>query len=397
MEKNSKRPKILFVFHGSRMESGGTKSLMDIVISLYELDLYDFEAVFPYEPGTASRWFEDHDFPVYIRHYGLLMQDLTQPLLKRICKYPLFVSRHIRLTAEAYKLAKQLENHGIDIVYSNTSSIVFGGMLGKRLGAKQIWHIREFRTLDHRITYYLGENRIKRFIERCADQVLTVSQAVKDFHADVINPEKMHVTYNSYPPSFIRPKATFNYGKSLNLLVAGDIKPGKGQLEALEALGVARQEGLGEGFVLHFAGAEVDPAYSKILKSRIEDLGLGESVVFHGFVKDMLGLKRDMDLGLVSSTNEAFGRTMIEGMLCHLAMIGRDSGGTSEQIKNGETGLLYDGSIKDLAKQYLRLDKDRGLMERLARAGFEESVEKYTKGYAARVTKEAIDRVLADD
>ncbi len=388
------RPKILFVFHGSDMESGGTRSLMDIIFNLYESDKYDFEAVFPYRKGSASAWFEDHGFPVYICHYGLLMQDLTQSPVKRIAKYPLFLARHMRSTIEANRLAKVLKSHRFDIVYSNTSSIVFGGMLGKRLGAKQIWHIREFRVLDHGITYYLGERRLKRFIQEYSDEVLTVSQAVKDYHSDVISPDKIHVTYNSYSADFIHPKRAFNFNKSLNLLLAGDVKPGKGQLEAIEALGIARSKGLDRNFKLHFAGVEVKPDYSQKLRKRISQLGLEDSVIFHGFVKDMVLLKDDMDVGLVSSSNEAFGRTMIEGMLCQLAMIGRDSGGTSEQISDGETGLLYNGTVDDLAAKYLALDGDRSLLQQLALAGFEYA-KQFTNGRAAEVTERAINSVIS--
>lgn len=390
------RPKILLVFHGSQMESGGTKSLMDIVQGLYATGRYNFEAVFPYEKGSASDWFEERGLPVYICHYGLLMWDLTQPKVKYVAKFPLFVARHLRSWFEANALAKELDDHDIDIVYTNTSTVLFGGMLGKLLGVKQIWHIREFRILDHRFTYYLGDRRLKRYIARNADQVLTVSQAVKDYHSDVIDPAKVHVTYNSYPKSFIDPKHDFNTDRSLNLLLAGDIKPGKGQLEALQALAEARAKGLDPGFTIHFAGAEPDHRYSQTVRSFVSQHELQDAVVFHGFVKDMLALREQMDIGLVSSTNEAFGRTMIEGMLSMLAMIGRDSGGTSEQIEPGVTGLLYDGAPEDLASQYLVLDRDRSLLQRLAMAGFDYSVERFTNGYAAKVTEETIERMMAN-
>lgn len=390
------RPKILFVFHGSQMESGGTRSLMDIVQSLYATGRYAFEAVFPYKKGSASDWFEERGFPVYVCHYGLLMWDLTQSKAKFVAKFPLFVMRHLRSYFEANALVKELDDHDIDIVYTNTSTVLFGGMLGKRLGAKQIWHIREFRILDHQFTYYLGDRRLKRYIARNADQVLTVSQAVKDYHSDVIDPAKVHVTYNSYPKSFIDPKQGFNTDRSLNLLLAGDIKPGKGQLEALQALVAARERGLDSGFTIHFAGAEPDYRYAQAVRGFVSQHELQDAVVFHGFVKDMLALREQMDVGLVSSTNEAFGRTMIEGMLSMLAMIGRDSGGTSEQIEPGVTGLLYDGAPEDLASQYLVLDRDRALLQRLARAGFDYSVDRFTNGYAAKITEEAIERMMVN-
>lgn len=390
---SKERPKILFVFHGSAMESGGTRSLMDIVQALYRKDLYDFEAVFPYKKGSASDWFEEQGLPVYICHYGLLMQVLLQPTIKRVAKIPLYIARHLRSSIEAGRLAKKLSGHGIDIVYTNTSSILFGGMLARRLGVRQIWHIREFRVLDHGFEYYLGERRLKKYISENADMILTVSQAVKDYHSDIVSPNNILVTYNSYPKSFIDPKDTFNTDKSLNLLLAGDIKSGKGQLEAIEALKCAREKGLDPGFIIHLAGTEVDTAYANRLRDFIERYGLNEAVVFHGFVKDMQSLRRKMDIGLVSSTNEAFGRTMIEGMLSELAMIGRDSGGTSEQVRDGETGLLYDGTVEDLAEKYLILDADRMLLQQLARAGFEDA-KRFTDGYAAGVTERAIKKVI---
>ena len=366
---------------------------MDIVQVLYHKGAYDFEAVFPYRKGNASDWFEERGLPVYICHYGLLMQILSQPVIKRAVKIPLFAARHLRSAIEAGRLAKELRGHGIDIVYTNTSSVLFGGMLGRKLGTKQIWHIREFRVLDHGFKFYLGEKRLKRYISENADIVLTVSQAVKDYHSDVVNPNKIFVTYNSYPKSFIDPKDTFNIDRPLNLLLAGDIKSGKGQLEAVEALKCARERGLDYGFTIHLAGAEVDSAYSKRLRKTIEQYGLNETVIFHGFVKDMKNLRRQMDIGLVSSTNEAFGRTMIEGMLSELAMVGRDSGGTSEQIRDGETGLLYDGTVEDLADKYLSLDRDRILLQQLACAGFEDA-KRFTDGYAADVTERAIKSVI---
>lgn len=109
----------------------------------------------------------------------------------------------------------------------------------------------------------------------------------------------------------------------------------------------------------------------------------------------MKSVRKNADAGLVTSENEAFGRTTIEGMLSMMAMIGRNSGGTSEQIKNDETGLLYDGSVSDLARCICTLAEDRGLLQKFAKAGFEDA-KKYASGYAAKVTEQTIDLVFED-
>ena len=101
-----------------------------------------------------------------------------------------------------------------------------------------------------------------------------------------------------------------------------------------------------------------------------------------------------MDVGIVSSDNEAFGRTTIEGMLSTLAMIGRNSGGTTEQIRDGQTGFLYDGSVKDLASKIEALYLDRSLLKKVAVNGFTEAVELYTHGRCAKIVDSAIQDVL---
>lgn len=387
------KPKILFVFHSSDIRSGATRSLMNIVDSLIALDKYEIQAVFPFDKGTATEHLESLGVPVYLYKYGKLNQDLTAPIWKRVLKIPIFLWRHAIVFCQARSASKRFRGEGFDVVYSNTSSIVFGGYLGKMLDCKQIWHIREFRILDHKMTFYRGEKWIKRFIQDRSDAVLAVSQAVADYQSDIIDKRKLYVTYNSYSKEFIDPKISFNVDCPLRLLLAGDIKPGKGQLEAVKAVSLVNKEYPG-AVSLYLAGREANPVYADEVKSYAKESGVEDYVKFLGFVEDMKSVRKRMDVGLVPSENEAFGRTAIEGMLSMLAMVGRDSGGTSEQIKHGITGLLYDGSVQDLARQLVYLAENRKSMQEIACAGFEEAVAKYTCGYAARVTDEAIQRVL---
>lgn len=181
------KPKVLVIFHSENIQSGATRSLTDIMNYLLQTNKYEIEVAFPAKCGSAVDYYKSKGVRVHHYHYGKLMQDLTQPRIKRIIKIPLLFIRLLRIKNEAKKAAKQLCTEGINIVYSNTSSIVFGGYLGKFLNAKQIWHIREFRKKDHRISYFLGDRTLKRFINSCADKVLCVSQSVMDDHKDLID------------------------------------------------------------------------------------------------------------------------------------------------------------------------------------------------------------------
>ena len=389
-----KKPHILFVFHGENIQSGASRSLLDIIRGLAASGHYRISAVLPAHNADSERVLSELGIQCHVFPYAHLIQDLGQPFLLRLAKKPVFILRDVSQYLTAIKAAKQLGAENIDLVYSNTSTIVFGGYLGKLLHAKMIWHIREFGKKDHRIVFYLGERYIERFINKNADAVLCVSSAVLNEHARLIDREKMGVTYNSYSPDYILPRESFAVSGPLNLLLAGDIKPSKGQLETLEALAIFLKKYPGQA-TLHLAGSGKQKEYLRQLDACVEQNAMSQQVVFHGKVSQMHDLRKGMDIGIVASECEAFGRTTIEGMLSMLCMIGRASGGTVEQIRPGETGLLYDGTPEDLAEkiEYLYLNRDE--MVRMAKAGFAESVELHTKGRCAAIADETIQRVLA--
>ena len=227
---------ILFVFHSENILSGASRSLMDVIQGLAALGRYRISAVLPAHNADAERALSALGARTYVFAYGHLFQDLNQPALLRYAKKPVYALRHMREYAEAKKAAALLRQEQIDLVYTNTITILFGGYLGRLLGARMIWHIREFGKKDHRIVFYLGERYLERFIDRNADAVLCVSGAVLEEHAHYLDRGKMVVSFNSYSQDFILPRERFTRSGPLKLLLAGDIKPGKGQLEALEAL-----------------------------------------------------------------------------------------------------------------------------------------------------------------
>ena len=49
-----------------------------------------------------------------------------------------------------------------------------------------------------------------------------------------------------------------------------------------------------------------------------------------------------MDIALVASCSEAFGRVTVEAMLAGMLVIGADVAGTSELICDGVNGILYE-------------------------------------------------------
>ena len=77
-----------------------------------------------------------------------------------------------------------------------------------------------------------------------------------------------------------------------------------------------------------------------------------------------------MDVGLMLSRNEAFGRVTVEYMMQNLAVIASDTGANPEIIKNGLTGLLYHyGDAVHLAEQMLYYVENVDKMKEVAKEG----------------------------
>jgi hypothetical protein len=86
---------------------------------------------------------------------------------------------------------------------------------------------------------------------------------------------------------------------------------------------------------------EANPDYLQRLKKIVEEENLTQSVRFLDFKENPYGILNQADIILTCSRNEAFGRTTLEAMLLKKPVIGTNSGGTPELIKEKYNGLLY--------------------------------------------------------
>lgn len=134
-------------------------------------------------------------------------------------------------------------------------------------------------------------------------------------------------------------------------------------------------------------------SYYNEVNNYVKDHKLSDQIYFDGFKTKMNKYRSDMDIGIVASKSEAFGRVTVEGMLSNLAMIGADSAATSELITDNVTGLLYkNGDIDELAEKLVYLYKDRKKLKELAINGFD-FAKKFTEGNAANEVYDMITKL----
>jgi glycosyltransferase involved in cell wall biosynthesis len=107
------------------------------------------------------------------------------------------------------------------------------------------------------------------------------------------------------------------------------------------------------------AGNFVDEPYRERIEAAMAEECLRHTVRFFGYQEDLRPLYDVLDVLVVPSLNEPFGRVIIEAAAHGVPCIASNSGGIPEIIESGETGLLYPpGDVYALA----------GLMEELMTA-----------------------------
>jgi glycosyltransferase involved in cell wall biosynthesis len=262
-----------------------------------------------------------------------------------------------------------------DVILTNTMVLPWGAAAAFLLDKPHIWLVNEFGVLDHGLLFQLGLEKSLEFIAQSSECVLTRSKAIQNVLFPGMNPPKVETVYRYIPPPTAEDLIAdsdapgFQNPQAFKLLLAGTISEGKGQADAVRALKILREHGLGPLELLMPGGAHQE--FKARLETLIQSFGLEGIARILPFQQRMPALTNQADAVLVCSRMEGLGRVSLEAMQLKKPVIASASGGSPEMITDGETGLLYPvGDIPALAERIERLMKDPDLRVRLGENGF---------------------------
>jgi glycosyltransferase involved in cell wall biosynthesis len=115
-----------------------------------------------------------------------------------------------------------------------------------------------------------------------------------------------------------------------------------------------------------------DGPHRGALERRARALGLGDSVVFTGFVPAAEKVRQLQSswVSALPSPKEGWGLTVVESNACGTPAVASRSPGLVDSVKDGESGLLVPhGDTRALADAILSILTDEDLRERLGRGG----------------------------
>ncbi len=129
--------------------------------------------------------------------------------------------------------------------------------------------------------------------------------------------------------------------------VIGNINPLKGHIKFVKAASyiIENNKGLNVQFLI--AGEDVtNSGIENECKQLVEDRKLTDNIIFLGFIKDTKSLYAAIDILVIPSEEEPFGRIAVEGILANKKIVAHNNSGLKEILGGLKTPILYDDNTE---------------------------------------------------
>ena len=235
-------------------------------------------------------------------------------------------------------------SHQIELVYSNTASVLIGAWVAKKNRLKHFWHIHEIIESPKILHYFLNWQ-----MRRGADKLIVVSDAVATCWEDGLT-EKNSLTriYNGIEP--ITHPFTIHYRKQYNipedavvLGLASRIHVIKGQPYFLAIAKALKARSTTSNIHFLIAG-DPYPGQEYLVEEMlalIREYKLEAEVHYLGKVEQMSSFYAAINLLVVSSVQpDSLPTVILEAMQYGIPVAATAQGGALEMVKENETGIF---------------------------------------------------------
>ena len=318
--------KILYVCSTDKIY-GDNKALLNLLPYLKELGV---------DPIFLTR--TNSDFYKYLKEYGYkvysyqgfyahaMAPDNKAKALAWFVKTNV-MQKIVKSDREFHALEKILKAEKIDLVHTNNGICTLGYRLAKALHKPHVWHIREYIDRDANYLFMPNKWSYSRKLKNSINYKITITDGVKEhFHLT----ERTQTIYdgavmeNVMKP--ILPK------KEDYFLYVGRLAQGKCVHDVVESF-ITYKKKYNTDTKLYIVG-DGSSEYTQRLKDAACGSDCSSDICFLGYRTDGQDLMRKAKALVVPSQFEAFGFITAEAMFNGCPVIGRDTGGTKEQMDN---------------------------------------------------------------
>ena len=279
----------------------------------------------------------------------------------------------------ARRLAAIIDHNNIDVMHMHWGNDLALAALAKKLSRKKpaLVYTRQMKITRYKTDFY------HRFLYQQMDLMLTITRQLENEAKTFIPGHDDRITTLYYgvdaPAQLLSEDEVQQQRSELGFSnddfivgLLGRLEHGKGQHLLIEALAMAKNDGLDPRALI--IGHEMNPGYRNILQQQAEASNIASNVVFMDFTSEPQKLMQLCDCIALTSQEETFGLVLPEAMRCGVAVIGSNKGGVPEIISHEKTGLLFESwDASSLYKQIRHLYTDADFRKTIAIDGKKEA------------------------
>ncbi|OGL46455.1 MAG: hypothetical protein A2161_02455 [Candidatus Schekmanbacteria bacterium RBG_13_48_7] len=156
------------------------------------------------------------------------------------------------------------------------------------------------------------------------------------------------------------------------------IEPRKNQIAAIEALYHLIHKYGKESVKMIFIGNIKDQCYFDTLQNRIDQLNLGNSIVFTGYCNDPNPIIAESDAFVFPTLSEGLGIAILEAMILKTPVVSSCIEGTAEILRNNENCLTVDpNNPEDIAAKLFHVITNRELSKKLIQKAYDTVIHEF--------------------
>lgn len=365
--------KIFAIAHEDNF-NGASISLLDILIKLsseHEITLF-----IPFKSSIIENKANKYDMKIICEKYTkwMIYKGSGRYIFKRKILWKFKEKKSNRIIIN--KLSEKLLEEKYDLIYTNTRVIDLGANLSINTKIPHIWHFREFGEEDFGLIPIESYKKHYNTIDKGTNLVITNSKAVENKFKKLISCNiPIQTIYNGVDELHIHKKIFKKEYKNVNFIITGRISETKGHRLIVKAIKILLDKGINKFRVYAVGKGDLKSVcsndYCKTIASYFIPLGQ---------IDNIEEVRKKMDIELMCSKSEAFGRVTVEAMLSSMPVIGSKSGGTVELIRDGENGLLYESENEvELAEKMELFINNVELIEKMGNNAYLIAINKYTR------------------
>jgi glycosyltransferase involved in cell wall biosynthesis len=322
----SKKKNILLL-HSSNDLYGASKIFLQL-IDLLTKNGFDIHVIIP-EKGMLDDFLIKKDIKIVYHELGVLRKKYLNPIG--------LINRFTTNIKSINFLSNYIKDHSIDLVYTNTSTILCGGIAAKKNRVPSLFHVHEIPTGNKLYEFLSGKT-----INRYSSIVLTVSNSVKKHWLQYIDDKKIARIYNGIV--FKKTNSLIKLKRDRDDFVITSVAriiPYKGHEYLIDIANELIKKSTKFKFLIVGDTLSSYLSYEKSVKQKVKDLGLQNQIKFLGFREDVSSILKQSDLFIHPAiAPDPFPTVLFESLHNDLPSLATNLGGAIEILDNGNNGLL---------------------------------------------------------